>query len=53
MLRAVMPARSHHDGGVQAMTMDGAVRFIKDGVDLHLWRALSTRAGGEVVGGDW
>ena len=26
---------------------DGAVRFISDAVDLAVWKALSTRAGGE------
>ena len=29
--------------------MDGAVRFVADGVDLALWRALATRAGGETA----
>jgi len=26
---------------------DGAVRFISDAVDLAVWKALSTRDGGE------
>lgn len=49
----VMPARSRHGGGVQAMTMDGAVRFVADGIELGVWRALSTRAGGEVIDANW
>jgi prepilin-type N-terminal cleavage/methylation domain-containing protein/prepilin-type processing-associated H-X9-DG protein len=41
-------ASSYHPGGVNAMLMDGSVRFFTDGVDLRVWRALATRAGGEV-----
>ncbi|APW59295.1 DUF1559 domain-containing protein [Paludisphaera borealis] len=42
-------ARGLHPGGVLTLTGDGAVRFVKDSVDLATWRALATRAGGEVV----
>ncbi|MGC1273889.1 MAG: DUF1559 domain-containing protein [Planctomycetaceae bacterium] len=42
-------ASSRHSGGVNVLLMDGAVRFVADGVDLTVWRALSTRAGGETV----
>jgi len=42
-------ARSKHPGGVNVLFGDGHASFIKDGVDLSVWRALSTRAGGEVV----
>jgi hypothetical protein len=30
--------------------MGGAVRFISNDIDLSIWRALSTRGGGEVIG---
>jgi len=40
-------ARSRHLGGVNVVAADGAVRFISDAVDLAVWKALSTRAGGE------
>jgi hypothetical protein len=30
---------------------DGAVRFISDSVDLGVYKALATRAGGEPIGG--
>lgn len=45
-----MTARSYHSGGVNILLMDGSVRFVGNGLDLTIWRALFTRAGGEVVG---
>lgn len=45
----VFSASSRHPGGVNVMMMDGSVRFVKDGVTLAVWRALSTRNGGEAV----
>lgn len=46
---AAVTARSYHPGLVNALLMDGSVRQIDDGIDLNLWRALGTRAGGEVA----
>jgi prepilin-type N-terminal cleavage/methylation domain-containing protein/prepilin-type processing-associated H-X9-DG protein len=46
---AAVTARSYHPGTVQAAFMDGSVRTIPNTIDLLVWRALSTRAGGEVV----
>jgi prepilin-type N-terminal cleavage/methylation domain-containing protein len=43
-------ARSHHFGGVNAALADGSIRFFTDSIDLHVWRAMGTRANGEVVG---
>ena len=43
-------ARSRHPGGVNVVFADGHVDFYSDSVDLHLWQALSTIAGGEVIG---
>ena len=40
---------SLHPGGVQFAMTDGSVRFIQDNIDLALFRALGTHAGGEVV----
>jgi prepilin-type N-terminal cleavage/methylation domain-containing protein len=40
---------SQHTGGVQFAMTDGSVRFIADGIDLTLFRALGTRALGEVA----
>jgi prepilin-type processing-associated H-X9-DG protein len=45
-------SRSFHSGGVNTLLGDGSARFIKDSIDLLVWRALSSRAGGEVISGD-
>ncbi len=42
-------SRSYHPGGVNLLLCDGAVRFVRDGVALGVWRNVSTRAGGEAV----
>ena len=47
-----MPASSHHAGGVNTLFGDGSVKFIKDPVNLQVWRALGTRNGGEVISAD-
>jgi prepilin-type processing-associated H-X9-DG protein len=46
-------ARSFHTGGVNAGLADGSVRFISNNINLVVYQALSTRAGGEVVPGDY
>jgi prepilin-type N-terminal cleavage/methylation domain-containing protein/prepilin-type processing-associated H-X9-DG protein len=51
-LRAVMPPSSRHPGGVNMLVGDGSVKFIKDSINLQVWRALGTRSGGEVVSAD-
>lgn len=43
-------ARSAHTGGVQIALCDGSVRFVSENIDIKTWRALATRAGGEVLG---
>ncbi len=45
----VFGASSMHGGGVHCLMGDGAVRFVTDTVNLAVWRAISTRSGGEVV----
>ncbi len=45
----VFKASSNHAGGVNALAMDGSARFWTDTVDLAVWRAVATRAGGESV----
>jgi prepilin-type N-terminal cleavage/methylation domain-containing protein len=43
----VFAARSRHGGLVHVLAGDGAVHRVSDTVDLAVWRALGTRAGGE------
>jgi prepilin-type N-terminal cleavage/methylation domain-containing protein/prepilin-type processing-associated H-X9-DG protein len=45
-------ARSFHTGGVNALTADGSVKFVKDSIAITVWRALSTTMGSEVVSSD-
>jgi prepilin-type processing-associated H-X9-DG protein len=40
---------SLHPGGVQFAMTDGSVRFIDNSIPLNVFRALGTRAGGEVA----
>jgi prepilin-type N-terminal cleavage/methylation domain-containing protein/prepilin-type processing-associated H-X9-DG protein len=42
--------RSQHGGGANFLMVDGAVCWINVSIDLRVYRALSTIAGGEVVG---
>jgi len=44
-------ARSRHPGGVQVALADGHVTFYSDTVELLVWRAVSTIAGGEPTSG--
>jgi len=45
----VFCARSAHPGGVNVAFASGRVRFVSAGVDLAVWRALSTRSGAEPI----
>jgi prepilin-type N-terminal cleavage/methylation domain-containing protein/prepilin-type processing-associated H-X9-DG protein len=48
--KVILSARSRHPGGVNVLLADGSVRFAADAISLATWQALSTPAGGEVVG---
>jgi prepilin-type N-terminal cleavage/methylation domain-containing protein/prepilin-type processing-associated H-X9-DG protein len=50
---SAVTARSFHAGGVNVLLVDGSVRFVSNTVSTTTWRALGTRAGGEVPGGDF
>jgi len=51
MAMQVSPS-SYHPVGVNGALVDGSVRFVTNGIDLAVWRALGTRAGGEGNNGD-
>ncbi len=46
---AVIPSRSHHPGAVSTLLMDGSVHQVGSEIDVAVWQALGTRAGGEPV----
>lgn len=46
---AAVTARSYHRGMVHVAMMDGSVHGVADAVTLPVWRALSTRSGGETA----
>jgi prepilin-type N-terminal cleavage/methylation domain-containing protein/prepilin-type processing-associated H-X9-DG protein len=50
---AAVTSRSYHTSGVNILLMDGSVRFVSNSIVLETWRALGTRAGGEIVGADF
>ncbi len=50
---AAVTSRSYHAGGVNALLMDGSVRFVANGISQGTWRGLGTRAGGEAPGSDF
>ena len=49
----LMVPNSAHTGGLNLMLCDGSVRFVANGVSLQTWRAVGTRNGGEVIGGNF
>jgi prepilin-type N-terminal cleavage/methylation domain-containing protein/prepilin-type processing-associated H-X9-DG protein len=50
---AALTSRSYHPGGVNALMMDGSVRFVADGINRQTWRALGTRSGREAPPGEF
>jgi hypothetical protein len=47
---AAVATRSGHPRLINALWMDGSVRPVRDDIQLSVWRALGTRAGGENLG---
>ncbi len=47
-----MGFRSLHPGGAGFALTDGSVRFVRDTIAVPAYRALATRAGGEVISAD-
>ena len=50
---ASMSANSAHTNGVNLLLCDGSVRFVNDNISITTWRALGTRAGGDILGNDY
>ena len=49
---AFSSANSNHAGGVNVLTGDGGVKFIKDSINQQTWMALGTRSSGEIISAD-
>ena len=45
-------SRSRHAGGVNTLLGDGSVHFIKNSINLNIWRSMGSPRGGEIVGSD-
>ena len=52
-LRFCVNANSDHINGVNLVLCDGSVRFVSNSISLPTWRALGTRASGDLLGNDW
>ncbi len=48
--RGHLATRSLHVGGAHALLGDGSVRFVSENIDENIWRAVGSKAGGEVIG---
>ena len=46
---AAVTARSYHPGVVLTAMLDGSVNAVADDIDLVVWRAAGTKAGGEAL----
>lgn len=46
---AAITARSYHPQGVNSLMADGSTRFVSDGIEGVVWRAMGTVAGGEAL----
>jgi prepilin-type processing-associated H-X9-DG protein len=45
----ITPATSAHRNGVNTLMADGSVRFITDSISVATWRALGTKAKGDIA----
>lgn len=51
---AAITSRSYHAGGMVSVgLLDGSTRSVSDSIDLIVWRALGTAAGGEIFDADF
>jgi type II secretory pathway pseudopilin PulG len=47
---AAVTSRSYHEGIVHVLLIDGSVRVVGENIDLSVWRNLSARNDGNIVG---
>jgi hypothetical protein len=45
--RIMTTASSQHPGGANVVLGDGKVSFASENIDVHVWRAIGTRAAGD------
>ncbi len=50
---AAVTARTYHGSTIQVVLIDGSGRSVQTNISGATWQALGTRAGREVVAGDW
>ncbi len=43
----LLPFSSHHPGGCMMLNADGSTVFVSDTIDISIWRARASMAGGE------
>jgi prepilin-type N-terminal cleavage/methylation domain-containing protein/prepilin-type processing-associated H-X9-DG protein len=48
--KGIIPARSEHTGGVNAVMADGSVKFMRNSIDLITWQRLGARNDRGVLG---
>lgn len=47
----IFAARSEHVAGVNTLMCDGSVHLVNNNIDLRVWRAMGTRAAGDLASG--
>ncbi|MBI5761828.1 MAG: DUF1559 domain-containing protein [Planctomycetales bacterium] len=45
----IFAARSYHDGGVNVLMGDGAVKFVNDNIDRGVWKTVGTKSSRDVL----
>lgn len=48
IIQGVFSASSFHSGGVNTLSMDGSVHYVKNSIDIKVWQAFSTKSAGDI-----